>query len=264
MEAVEAERRANAVIHRMSVVGFPQQEEFEELHERHRFFRVYMVGRAGPAGGGPRLAHALLAFFPYGLVANAFDRIEEGDTVERVRTAHVDACAAAGDRLYGDTPDAEELADRLDALVDAADFAGRPLAGAWADLATPPGVGARLERSATILREHRGNAHVSILMAHGLFGPDPLLLTALWREHSEIEGSARFFGWRDDDIAASWDRLESTGRVAADRDLTDRGREERDAIEELTSALAAERWTGLSEQDRARTVELLEGVSPAR
>lgn len=264
MEAVEAERRASGVINRMSVVGFPQQEEFQALHDRHRFFRVYMVGRSGPAGGGPRLAHALLAFFPYGLVTNAFERIEEDDTVERVRTAHIEACTAAGDRLYGDAPDAEELADRLDALVDAADFADRPLAAAWADLPAPPGVGARLERSATILREHRGNAHVSILTAHGLSGPDALLLTALWREHEEVEGNARFFGWRDEDIAVSWDRLESTGRVDPERGLTDQGREEREAIEELTTALATERWTGLDEQDRARTVELLEAVSPAR
>ena len=264
MEAVEAERRASGVINRMSVVGFPQQEEFQELHDRHRFFRVYMVGRSGPAGGGPHLAHALLAFFPYGLVANAFDRIEEDDTVERVREAHIEASAAAGDRLYGDTPDAEELADRLDALVDSADFADRPLAAAWADLPAPSSIGARLERSATVLREHRGNAHVSILTAHGLFGPDPLLLTGLWREHGEVDGSARFFGWRDDDIEASWERLESSGRVDGDRALTDQGREEREAIEELTTALAAERWNGLGPEDRTRTVELLEGVSPAR
>lgn len=264
MEPVEAERRASKLLHRMSVVGFPQQPEFEELHDRHRFFRVYSVGRTGPAGGGPHLAHALLALFPSGLVANAFASICEQDELERVRSAYVTACEAAGDRLYGDAPDAAELADRLEALVDGCDYADRPLAGAWADVPRPSGVGARIERAATVLREHRGGGHLSVLTAHGLTGPDAHLVTALWRGHEDAESAARFFGWRDGDLEESWVRLRAAGRVDDEGALTEAGRKEREAIEELTTALATTRWSALQAEDRRRLVELLDAVLPAR
>lgn len=264
MDPAQAEQRASGVIDRMSVVGFPQQEEFGELHQRHRFFRVYLTGRTTPLGGGPHLAHALAALFPAGLVANAFTRIAESEELDAFRRAYLEACTRAGDRLYGDAPDGGELADRLGALAEVSDLADRPLAAVWADVPTPDGVGARVERAATILREHRGGAHVSVLSSHGLLGPQGLLLTALWREHGEVEGNARSFGWRDDDIAAAWERLGASGLVDGDRALTDEGRAEREAVEDLTDALAAERWAALAPDDRARTVELLEAITPAR
>lgn len=264
MDPAEAEQRAQSPIDRMSVVGFPQQEEFAELHDRHRFFRIYFVGRTTPVGGGPHLAHALAALFPAGLVANAFTRIAEKEDLAAVRRAYLDACTAAGDRLYGDAPEADELAERLETLVEAADLAHRPLAAVWADVPRPDGVGARIERAATILREHRGGGHITVLAAHGLLGPQGLLLTALWRGDDDAEGNARSFGWRDDGIAEGWEHLEAAGLADEDHTITEEGRTERQAIEDLTTALASARWAALPPEDRARTVELLEAVDPAR
>jgi hypothetical protein len=264
VEPVEAERRAGGRIQRMSVVGLPHHDEFRELHDAYGFFPVYMIGRTAPAGGGPRFAHALTALFPYGLVASAFRRASERGDVDDLRRSYVEAVAEVGERLYGPPGDAPELAELLEALVAAADLADRPLAAAWADLPVPEAVGARVERAVTVLREHRGNAHVSVLTAHGLTGPDGLLLTGLWRETDDVEAGAKFLGWRDDDLAAAWERLELTGRVDGRRGLTSDGREERQAIEDLTVALAARRWEAVAPADRARTVELVESASTAR
>lgn len=264
MEPLEAERRAGEQIQRMSVVGLPHHHEFQELHDRHGFFPVYIVGRTAPAGGGPRFAHALVSLFPYGLVRSAFRRVSESGDLDELRAAYIDALTRSGERLYGEGPHEEELAERLQVLVAEADLADRPLAAAWAELPAPEGVGARVERAVTILREHRGNAHVSVLTTHGLTGPDGLLLTGLWREADDVEAGAKLLGWRDDDLAAAWERLELTGRVDGQRGLTVDGREERQAIEDLTVALAARRWEAIAPADRERTVELVESAAAAR
>lgn len=178
------------------------------------------------------------------------------------RNEYIAACDAAGVRLVGGLDRAKDLVDALERLVDASDLAGRPLAGAWADLPRPTTPGARIERAATVLRELRGNSHVSVLTARGLVGPDALLLTAGWRDHDDLEGHARFFGWRDDDLAASWARLEQRGWFS-DRTLTGEGRAARDEIETRTNELASQPWTVISPDDRARTVELLAAAAEA-
>lgn len=264
MHVEDAERRAGPVIDRLSVAGAPAHDEFAELDERHRSWRVYVVGRTAPVGGGPRLASSLLAFIPHTFVANAFERIAEADDVDRVRRAYIDTCERVGDRLYGHASWAVELAEKLERLAAGADFTSRPLAAAWADLPTPPGLGARIERAASVLREHRGGLHVSILTAHGFVGPDSLLLTALWSAHDDLEGTARAFGWQDDDLAASYDRLQSTGRIDVDGGLTPRGRQERTHIEEITVARASDYWHTLTPDERTHTIELLEATSPTR
>ncbi|MGH3440904.1 MAG: helix-turn-helix domain-containing protein, partial [Nitriliruptorales bacterium] len=77
-----------------------------------------------------------------------------------------------------------------------------------------------------------------------------------WRGHDDLEGNARYFGWRDDDLAASWERLNARGWFS-DRELTDEGRETRVEIETQTNVLASQPWAAVSEDDRQRTVEFL-------
>lgn len=261
MDVLSAVREAKPRIEKLATFRYrTDTPEIAELNERHRYFTAYAIGRTAPfTGAGAHVVHALLGLFPWPLVRKTVERTEEADAL---REAYVDACSAAGDRLFGDLPDAAELADRLEQLVDACRFADRPLAAGWRDLPAPAGVGARIERAATVLREHRGNAHIAILQTHGLLGPDALLVSVLSAGRDDPEGHARFFGWRDDDIAAAWERLRAAGRVE-DRQLTERGREEREAIEDLTAALALEPWRELSSDDRVRTVELLHAARAA-
>lgn len=233
--------------------------ELADLFETHRYFRVYALGRTAPLASGRRVTHAVLGLFPYSLIVNTFERV--GDEVGAIRTRFIDAAEQLGHRLFGELPYARELAGDLDRLVEHADFAGGPLAAAWADLPAPETVGARIERSAAVLRELRGAAHRTVLQAHRLLGPEGLLLTALWRGDDDPEATARIWAWRDDDVTIAWERLQASGRVDDERAITDQGRAERDAIEERTNALAAPVWAALSEANRQRTVELLQAAS---
>lgn len=261
MQALNAADRAHRQIDRLAVARYrPEAEELRELNDRHRYFRVYQAGRTAPLASGVRLTHAVLGVFPYGLVENAIGRL--GDDLAAVRRSYIEATSRLGERLYRGLPNGEELKTRLETLVRHADFADRPLAAAWADLEAPDGVGARTERAATILREHRGNAHVSVLTAHGLTGADALVLDSLWKEREDPEALARSFGWRDDDLEVAWERLREAGRVDG-RALTDDGRQERGAIEEVTVALASQPWRALDEAGRTRTVDVLEAAGRA-
>lgn len=261
MEALSALREAKPRIEKLATFRYrTDTPELAELNERHRYFTTYAIGRTAPfAGAGPYVVHALLALFPWALVRKTVERVDDADAL---RGDYIAACSALGDRLFGRPPDAEELAGRLETLADRCDLANRPLAAGWRDLPQPTGTGARIERAATVLREHRGNAHVAVLQTHGLVGPDALIVSALYAGHDDPEGHPRFFGWRDDDLAAAWERLHDSGRVEG-RQLTDGGREERAAIEDLTVALALEPWTAVGATDRARTVELLHAARAA-
>lgn len=239
----------------------PDLDEFAGFYDHQRYFTVYALGRTAPAAAGPGLTHALLGLFPASLVRKVFEWVPGAAAREKLRGEYLAACDAAGQRLFGRVQDAAELADRLETLVDAADLAARPLAAAWADLGRPPDVGARIERAATVLREFRGGAHLSALDVESLVGADALLVFALWRDVDQVERGARLFGWRDDDLAAAWDRLETGGWVDADHGLTDDGRRRRDAIEHRTNEAAAGPWRALAPDERERTLTLLEAAA---
>ena len=260
MEAAEAVRRARVPIELLASRRYdPQVRELVELNERHRFFGVYILGRTAPLHAGPRTAAALATMFPFGLVSRFFEKVAAVQPIEEVRGLYLAACEAIGKREFTDLPDAGELADLLDTVVAHADVAGCPLAAAWAELPAPRNVGARIERASTVLREHRGAGHLAVLKTHGLQAPDALIVASLWSGDGDPEGGTRWNGWRDDDLAAAWVRLDAAGRTA-ERQLTAVGRDERDAIEDLTHALASQPWARLDEGDRVRTVELLEAA----
>ena len=261
MEPLDAVRASNRHIETIATARYATAlPELSELIARHRYFGVYAVGRTAPLGGGLHTTHAALALFPRSLVAHMVGKVAAADGVEDLREQYVAACAAAGDRLLAEFDDAEELAQRLETLIERADFRSRTLAAAWADLPRPEGAGARVELATTVLRELRGGAHVSVLATHGLLDVEALLLGALWRGRTP-EGGARSFGYRDDDIEGGWARLIAAGRVTSDREITDEGRAERQAIEDLTEAFAAQPWVEVDADDRATTVELLAGAA---
>lgn len=264
MDPVAAASAAHPHIERLGIERHRTDvPELADLIETHRYFGIYAVGRTAPTGAGPLETHALMALFPEGLVRKAFEWVPP-DQLEDVRARYVDACDELGDRLYTELPDASELADRLERLVDACGMAGRPLAAAWAQLPRADGTGARIERAATVLREHRGGGHLAALAVHDLLGVEALLLTSAWRGDDDPEAYARSRGFRDQAIERGWDALRDTGWVDAGHGITADGREVRDDIEDVTDVLAGRAWHRLSEDDRTRTLALLEATAPER
>lgn len=261
MDAIAAASAAYPHFERLGVLRYRGDlPELADLIDEHRYFAVYATGRTAPLGAGALETHAIMALFPEGLVRRAFEWVP-ADRLDEVRRRYIAACDEAGDRVFSDLPDAEELADRLEELVDHSEMAGQPLAAAWASLDRPDGVGARIERAATVLREHRGGGHLAALMVHDLLGIEGLLLTSAWRGDDDPDAYARSRGFRDDPIQDGWRTLEERGWVTPDHEITDAGRAVRDDAEQVTDELAARPWEALSEADRDRTVQLLEATS---
>ncbi len=263
MDAATAAREAAPAISALGALRFGLHEELAELNDRHRWHRVYFAGRAAPVAHSPRLAEALLWFFPSHAVQSSLTRVAEKQDLGEFTADYLEAVAAVGDRVFADTPDAAELAELMQRLVDAIDHRGAPMAAAWHDVPTPATTGATIEHLSMILREFRFDQHVHVLVSHGLQSVEAIALTALWKDR-DPQGQAEFFGWREaEDLGEAMRRLEVSGRVDDQGKLTDRGREERDAMENLTNALASQPWFALDSDERGRLVALLRSAADA-
>ena len=140
------------------------------------------------------------------------------ESIETVASA--DECAA--------------IADPLLTGLDGLDGLGRPLFSALRALERPATAAGRLWRAAELVREHRGDGHLAVLLAAGLGAAEANVLTELWLGFGLGEYSGtRGFG--PDALAGAAASLERRGWLEGDR-LTDTGREARVAIEASTDA----------------------------
>nr|WP_232304080.1 hypothetical protein [Pseudofrankia sp. DC12] len=91
-------------------------------------------------------------------------------------------CVQALRRILGDHADAPAFARAADLLLRAAPSApveGRPMYAALRALPIPEDVVARLFHAASLLREHRGDGHITALMTEGGGGLEAHVLHAL-------------------------------------------------------------------------------------
>ena len=140
------------------------------------------------------------------------------ESIETVASA--DECAA--------------IADPLLTGLDGLDGLGRPLFSALRALERPATAAGRLWRAAELVREHRGDGHLAVLLAAGLGAAEANVLTEVWLGFGLGEYSGtRGFG--PDALAGAAASLERRGWLEGDR-LTDTGREARVAIEASTDA----------------------------
>lgn len=259
MDAATAAQVARGPLNAIGIVRFgTDHPEIADLVERHSWPRTYVVGRSSVLTDEPLVAHAALGFVPANMVEGAFERVSELQPLPDFRIAYLAACQAIGQRIFGERAKDEELATRLERLVSHARLEGLPLAAGWASTPRPQGIGARIERAGTILREHRGGLHLHVLSHYGLLGAEALIVHALWKG-SEPAKLLRFFGWREEEpIAAAWEQLRMDGFIDADDQLTATARQQREEIERRTDELAGRPWRALDDDDRARTTQLLD------
>jgi hypothetical protein len=227
------------------------------------FWMGYFACRAAPMGPvGPGVVEATFANFHPDRVRRAIPDAWSRAAPAAVVDARSTATAAALRRLLG-ADAAEELAPAvlpsLQAVVAAADGTGRPLFTANRDVPLPADPVAALWHSATTLREHRGDAHVALLVAEGLSGlAAHVLFAAGTGVDRELYLQSR--GWSDADWDAAADGLRGRGLVDGAGLCTSTGRALRDRIEHRTDELAAEPFATLA----APAVDaLLSALAPA-
>ena len=150
---------------------------------------------------------------------------------------------------------AEAAALARDATT-ALDPLGRPLYAAHSALPWPDAPHLELFHAQTLLREHRGDAHVAALLLAGLPGIEALVAYVPLGQGIPEEILRKSRGWDDEQWSAAQGRLRERGLLNDDNQLTEAGQEQRQSIEDQTDTAAAAPWAHLGEDKTTRLRDL--------
>ncbi|MEU6624105.1 hypothetical protein ABZ926_25460 [Streptomyces litmocidini] len=176
----------------------------------------------------------------------------------RLRTADATLRRLLGDGVLA-SPEMAEAAELALRATEACTRHARPLYSANADLPVPEQPHLAYWHAATLLREHRGDGHLSALLALGL---DPV--EALASHTATGKGmSPRWVlgtrGWRRADWEAARERLRERGILDAEGELTESGAALRAELEEHTDRLDSAPYEHLGAAGVERLTELGRG-----
>jgi hypothetical protein len=216
----------------------------------------------------PEVVVATFFNFRPPVVHEAIPRAWEAAAPSAWSAARLEGADAALRRCCGDDalagPDVEQAAALACAAADAAaaSSAGRPLALAHAALPRPDEPHLALWHAITVLREHRGDGHVSCLVEAGIDGCEALVLHAASGEVPRValQGTR---AWTDEEWAAAIDRLGGRGLVDGDGAFTDAGRQLRQRIEDRTDVLGTGPWAAIGEHACEELRQLVRPLSKA-
>lgn len=226
----------------------------------------YLAGRAAPLGvvGAGAVSAAFYSFNP-DLVAELVPRIWRLTAPDRIlplRLLIVDACLR---RLLGPgTLASPELAEAAELAWSAAlgcRRPGRPMFSANADLPVPEAAHLKLWHAATLLREHRGDGHIAMLLQAGLDGVEALVTDTATGNNWKPGFLQAQRGWTAEQWAAACDRLRERGLLDGQGELTEGGLALRRDLEDATDRLNAEPYYALGAAGTRRLTELAGALS---
>ena len=155
-------------------------------------------------------------------------------------------------QVVGDT-DVTELVELTRTACDGLTAHGRPLYAAHAGLEWPEDPRLALWHATTLIREHRGDGHIAVLLRAGLDPVESIVLAGLFAGTTRFMRETR--GWSEEEWDAGTQRLSDRG-LLADGQLTEEGVAFRKALEKETDRLALEGWQHLGLEGTRRVVEL--------
>jgi hypothetical protein len=239
---------------------------FEELG-LPGFWRGYFASRAAPMGAVP--AEVVIATF-YNFhpdmvrraMSETWSRAAPAAVTDvRVRLADRTLRAWLGEEAV-ESPDLVEAAELARRAAETASPLGRPLFAGYTALEWPAEPHLVLWHAATLLREHRGDGHVSALVGEQVDGCEANVLTAAsGASTSELQRASR--QWPDDEWDAALDRLRGRGWVDDDAALTAAGVAGKQRIEDRTDELATPPLAALDEPEQERLVARFAEMSRA-
>ncbi|MFF2651785.1 hypothetical protein [Streptomyces sp. NPDC058045] len=153
------------------------------------------------------------------------------------------------------SPELIEAAHLARRAAQAAPLAGRTLAAAHAALPWPTAPHLQLWHAATLLREHRGDGHITALLTADLDPVEALVSFAAIGAAPEPAFAGR--GWTQEEWTAARTRLTDRGLIDPTGTATDAGHVLRARIETHTDHLAHGPWHTLGATDTARLADLL-------
>jgi hypothetical protein len=210
----------------------------------------YFASRSAPMGAvSAEVVIATFYNFNPELVHAAIPSAWEITTPTAILAARVGAVDAACRRVLGDdVVDSAEMtraAELARTLAELVHIEGRPLCAGHVNLEWPEAPHLVLWHAQSILREYRGDAHIALLVTHGLSGIDALITHAAAGDvPASILQSSR--GWSDDQWANAIASMCERGWVSDDTfALTEWGTSQRREIEDGTDLLSAAPYADL-------------------
>jgi hypothetical protein len=230
----------------------------------------YFASRSAAFGkASAELVLATFYNFNPALIARAIPAAWELADPSTVLTARLAAVDGALRRGLGDaigTPEIEEAAELAGVAARAAcaHVHGRPLFAAHAALDWPTEPHLALWHAQTLLREFRGDGHVAALTIEGVGGIEALIGHAANGDVPE-ETLRITRGWSEDEWAAGVAGLQEGGFLVPGDELacTDKGRAQRQWIEDRTDVLSLPAYSALGTAGCTRLGELLRPLSRA-
>ncbi|MGP4047043.1 SCO6745 family protein [Streptomyces sp. 2A115] len=226
---------------------------------------AYFAVRAAAMGAvGAGTVTATFYNFRHELVARHVPEVWRTASPSVVLAARARAVDATLRRLLGDEAiGSKEVAEAAELALRAAEActrATRPLYAAHADLPVPDQPHLALWHAATLLREHRGDGHLTVLLGAEL---DPV--EALVSHTATGKGMAPKWvlatrGWTRDDWDAAAGRLRERGLLDAEGELTEAGVALRKEVESQTDRLDRAPYEHLGAAGVERLRELATGL----
>jgi hypothetical protein len=265
-----AGRRCHNVLNSLHATSYFVPELGRELgalgitHPRAVNFAV-RAAALGAVGAGT--VTAAFYNYKYELVARHVPAVWAIASPEDVLAARARAVDAALRRLLGEEAVAsDEMAEAARLALRAAEGCSRgarPLYSAHADLPVPEEPHLAYFHAATLLREHRGDGHLAVLMSAGLDGLEAVVThtaTGKGMAPKWVFGSR---GWKQEDWDAACGRLRQRGLLDEAGELTERGVALRAQIETETDRLDRAPYEHLGAEDVARLTDLGTGFARA-
>jgi hypothetical protein len=220
----------------------------------------YFAFRAAPLGAVPAsVVRSTFFNFHKSRTDRAIPDAWRFASIGTLLEARAGSAAAALRRAAGESLLETALPDLLPIALRAAsacECAGRPLAAANQSVAVPEDPAGALWQLVTVLREHRGDGHVSCLVSADLDGCEALVLhAASGAVPAEVLRTSR--NWPEVEWDLAVERLVVRGLLDSSGAATPAGVEMRAEIEADTNRLAAQPYAELGAAESERLSELL-------
>lgn len=249
------------VLHTVAYFAAEPIAAYRELGLRGR--QGYFASRSAPMGAVPaEVCEATFYVFSPALVRDALPHAWEVAGVEAVLEARRTSVSAALHRALPEAGTSPEVAEALDlarTACAALSAPGRSLYAGHAALPWPEEPLLALWHAAALLREHRGDGHVAVLLLAGLDPVEAIITAGLATGSTAFMKASR--GWTEQQWADGEERLRSRGLLDGDGALTEAGSALRGEVERQTSAASVVGWQALGAEGCARLLEL---VKPLR
>jgi helix-turn-helix protein len=259
-------RRMFELVEPIGVIPYSADEPNEAMFALGftNYWDTYFAGRAAPLGlATAEVVDALFYNFAPGEVARHIPKVWRTTTPELAIAARWMGCVKALRRILGDrvgSPAFDRAAELLIRAAISAPAEGRPMYAALRGIPVPDDVVARLFHAASLLREHRGDGHISALMIEGVGGLEAHVLLALDMD-LPAERFGRIHHLPSAQLASVINGMRDRGIVGEDGWLSEQGRALKQRIESLTDDLAARPYESLEPDELNELMATLEPLA---